>query len=167
MTAHFRIHSNSCFVQGIMMFCISVVIDGSAELAHNSNDYWHLNSLGDCSKRLWLSTRLTKYWHFACRSETIFRLQSCAYFTTPVQNVNISLYLIHFIESCWELRRAGPRQWDFLQDPGNGMYCKAQATGFPAGVAIRSTSASNATSITKYWHFAVESWNRRSTGVEM
>ena len=111
-----------------MMFCISVVIDGSAELAHSSSDYWHLNSLGDCSKRLWLSTRLTKYWHFACRSETIFRLQSSAYFTTRLQNVNISLYLIHFIESCWELRRAGPRQGDFLQDvlqgPGKGISCR-------------------------------------------
>ena len=45
---------------------------------------------------------------------------------------------------------AGPRQWDFLQGPDDGISCRAEATGFLAGVAIRSTSASNATGITKY-----------------
>ena len=69
-----RIHSNITFLNGIMMFCIPVIFDVSAELAQSTSDYSHLNSLRDSSKRLWLSTRLTKYLHFASRSETIFRV---------------------------------------------------------------------------------------------
>ena len=38
-------------------------------------------------------------------SDTIFRLQRTSDFTTPWQNVNISLYVLHFIQSCCELRR--------------------------------------------------------------
>ena len=38
-------------------------------------------------------------------SDTIFRLQRTSDFTTPWQNVNISLHVLHFIQSCCELRR--------------------------------------------------------------
>ena len=38
-------------------------------------------------------------------SETIFRLLWTSDFSTRLQNVNFSLYLLHLIQSCCELRR--------------------------------------------------------------
>ena len=51
LTTDLIIHSKSTFFKGIMMFCIAVIFDVSAELAHSSGDYSHLDSLRDSSKR--------------------------------------------------------------------------------------------------------------------
>ena len=71
------------------------------------------------------------------------------------------------MQTCCELRRL---QEIPLPGPCRKSHCLGPAGNLIASglhAAIPSTTQWNESGITKYWHFAVDSWNRHSTGVEM
>ena len=108
LTTDVLIHSKTTFVKGIMMFCIAVIFHVSAQLGRLLTSRLSSRLINKSSTKSWLSTTLTKYWHFAPMSETIFRLLQLlrtSDFTSRQQNVNITLYLFHFMQTCCELLR--------------------------------------------------------------
>ena len=106
LTTDLIIHSKSTFFNGIMMFCIAVIFHVSAQLGRLLTSRVSSRLINKSLTKSWLSTPLTKYWHFAFMSETTFRrlrLLRASDVTTRLQNVNITLYFCHFLESCCEL----------------------------------------------------------------
>ena len=92
LTTDLMIQSNSTWSNGIMLFCIDVICDVSAQIRRLLTSRLSSRLINKSSTKSWLSTRLTKYWHFfALMSETIFRLLRTSDFTTRVLNVNIAL----------------------------------------------------------------------------
>ena len=106
LTTDLIIHSKGIFLKGIVMFCIAVIFDVSAQLGRLLTSRLSSRLINKSSTKSWLSTPLTKYWHVAFMSETTFRrlrLLRASDVTTRLQNVNITLYQFHFLESCCEL----------------------------------------------------------------
>ena len=105
-TTDLIIHSKSTFFNGIIMFCIAVIFDVSAQLGRVLTSRVSSRFINKSSTKSWLSTPLKKYCHFALMSETTFRrlrLLRASAVTTRLQNINSTLYLLHFLESCCEL----------------------------------------------------------------
>ena len=106
VTTDFIIHSKSTFFKGIMMCCIAVIFDVGAQLGRLLTSRIPSRLTNKSSTKSRLSTSLTKYLHFAFMSETTFRrlrLLRASDVTTRLQNINITLYVFHFLESCCEL----------------------------------------------------------------
>ena len=106
VTTDVIIHSKSTFFKGIMMFCIAVIFDVCAQLGRLLTSRVSSRLINKSSTKSWLSTPLTKYWHVAFMWDTTFRrlrLLRASDVTTRLQNINITLYLFHFLKSCCEL----------------------------------------------------------------
>ena len=61
LTTDLIIHSKSTFFKGIMMFCIAVIFDVSAQLGRRLTSRSSSRLINKSSTKSWLSTRLTKY----------------------------------------------------------------------------------------------------------
>ena len=61
LTTDLIIHSKGAFFMGIMMFCIAVIFDVSAQLGRRLTSRFSSRLINKSSTKSWLSTRLTKY----------------------------------------------------------------------------------------------------------
>ena len=156
-TTDLLIHSKCIFFNGIMLFCIPVIFDVSAQLGRLLTSRFSSRLINKSSTKSWLSTPLTKYWHFAPMSETIFRLLQLlrtSDFTSREQNVNITLYVFHFMQTCCELPRLheiplpGPCRKSHCLSPRNLFKLPHLRYHFRIRVAISSTTQRNETCIT-------------------
>ena len=153
-TTDIRIHT---FFMGIIMFCIPVMFDVSAQLGRLLTSRFSSRFINKSLTKSWLSTPLTKYWHFAFMSDTIFRLLQLlrtSDFTSREQNVNITLYMFHFMQTCCELRRLpeipllGPCRKSHCLGPRNFLKLLHFRYHLRIHVAISSTTQRNEIGIT-------------------